>query len=323
MVRGSPEVVNTQFVEETLTTPRDFIRWGVSLMAQAEERGALYFGHGTDNAVDESLRLVLQGLHLPPECPDALLDGRLLPAERHHLTTLFVRRVEERVPLPYLTQQALFAGLDFYLDQRVLVPRSPIAELIEAHFSPWVDPLNINKILEIGTGSGCIAIASSYVFPDAEVDAVDLSRDALEVAEINIERHGVEERVYPIRSDLFSALEERRYDLIVTNPPYVDHQDLASMPAEFHAEPRMGLEAGEDGLDLVVQILLDSPLHLEENGVLICEVGNSAEALEQIFPEIPWIWIEFERGGHGVFTIDRNMLQVYHPQFRQEWERRK
>ncbi len=322
LLRGPPEVVNTQSIEETLLTPRDFIRWGVSLLTKAEAQGLLYFGHGTDNAVDESVRLVLQGLHLPSDAPDTLLDGRLLPTERHHLTALFVRRVEERIPLPYLTHQALFAGLEFHVDQRVLVPRSPIAELIEAQFTPWVDPQDVENVLEIGTGSACIAIASAYVFPDAVVDAVDLSEDALEVAQINIEQHGVGDRVHAIRSDLFSALEGRRYGLIVTNPPYVDHQDLASMPAEFHAEPRMGLEAGEDGLDLVVQILLDSPAHLEENGVLICEVGNSAEALEQIFPEVPWIWIEFEHGGHGVFVIDRDMLQAYHSQFRMERERR-
>ncbi len=290
-------------------------------MGEAERDGNLYFGHGTDNALDEALQLVLHGLHLPADCPDILLEGRLLPTERSHLVVLFRRRVEERIPASYLTNKAQFAGLPFYVDERVLVPRSPIAELIEQHFYPWIDPDGVNNILEIGSGSGCIAIACSYGFPDAMVDAVDLSEDAVAVARINIENHGVGDRVRVKKSDLFSALNGRCYDLIVTNPPYVDRADLESMPAEFLAEPRMGLEAGEDGLDLIVQILLESPAHLEENGVLICEVGNSAEALEQLFPELPWSWLEFERGGHGVFAVDRNTLDAHQSLFRKEHER--
>ena len=291
-------------------------------MARAEKEGNLYFGHGTDNAVDEAIRLVLRNLSLPLDCPDRLLEGELLPAERHCLASKFEQRVKQRIPLPYLIEEATFAGLPFYVDPRVLVPRSPIAELIEAQYRPWVDSENINRILEIGTGSGCIAITSAIEFPEASVDAVDLSEEALAVATINLERYGLEQQLRLIHSNLFSALNGNRYDLVVTNPPYVDRQDLDSMPAEYHAEPRMGLEAGADGLDLVVQILLDSPAHLEENGVLICEVGNSGEALEQLFPEVPWTWIEFERGGHGVFVIDQATLEMHQALFRKEQERR-
>lgn len=291
-------------------------------MGEAEQQGDIYFGHGTDNAVDEAVQLVLHGLHLPSDSPDLLLEGRLLQSEQHKLATLFERRVNDRVPLPYLTNRAMFAGLQFYVDERVLVPRSPVAELIEQQFSPWVTPETPDNILEIGAGTACIAIACAYEFPEATIDAVDISEDALKVAEMNVEEHGVEDQVNLIRSDLFSALEDRRYDLIVSNPPYVDKLDLDAMPAEFQAEPRMGLEAGEDGLDIVVKILLESSAHLEENGTLICEVGNSALALEQLFPEVPWTWIDFERGGHGVFVIGHDLLDRYQPLFHKEFERR-
>ncbi len=315
-------MIDTASLEEILTTPTDFIRWGASVMARAEAKGQLYFGHGTDNALDESIRLVLGNLNLPQDCPEQLLNGKLLIAERHCLADKFKKRVEKRIPLPYLVQQATFTGLAFYVDERVLVPRSPIGELIEQGFAPWIDSDTVNNILEIGSGSGCIAIACAHYLPQAMVDAVDLSEDALAVATINVERYGLEEQVRLIHSNLFAALNGKRYNLIVSNPPYVDRQDLESMPAEYHAEPRMGLEAGEDGLDLVVQILLESATHLEENGVLICEVGNSAVALEALFPQVPWTWVEFERGGHGVFIIDRATLEAHQSLFREEQERR-
>jgi ribosomal protein L3 glutamine methyltransferase len=315
-------LIDPAALEETLTTPTDFIRWGASVMARAEKEGQLYFGHGTDNAVDESIRLVLRNLCLPLDSPDRLLTGKLLPAERHCLADKFNKRVKQRIPLPYLIKEATFAGMSFYVDDRVLVPRSPIAELIEQHYAPWVDPDGLHSILEIGCGSACIAIASAAYFPEAEVDAVDLSEDALAVAQVNVERYEMEEQVQLIHSNLFSALNGKRYNLIVTNPPYVDREDLDNMPQEYHAEPRMGLEAGEDGLDLVVQILLEADAHLEEEGVLICEVGNSGMALEQLFPEVPWSWVEFERGGHGVFVIDRATLSTHQSLFRKEQERR-
>lgn len=309
-------------LEDTLTTPTDFIRWGASVMARAEAEGKLFFGHGTDNAVDEAIRLVLGNLNLPLDCPDQLLGGKLLTAERHCLAAKFKKRVVERIPLPYLIQQATFAGIPFFVDERVLVPRSPIGELIEQQFAPWVESEEVHSILEIGCGSGCIAIASAVHMPWVQVDAVDLSKEALAVAMENVERHQMEDQVRLIHSNLYAALDGKRYHLIVTNPPYVDQTDLEAMPEEFHAEPRMGLEAGEDGLDLVVQILLGAEAHLEDRGVLICEVGNSWVALEALFPEVPWTWIEFERGGHGVFMIDRDTLHQYQSLFRAEQERR-
>lgn len=315
-------MIDPAALEDTLTTPTDFIRWGASVMARAEADGQLYFGHGTDNAVDEAIRLVLRNLNLPLDCPDALLNGKLLAAERHCLADKFKRRVKGRTPLPYLIQEAIFAGMSFYVDERVLVPRSPIAELIEQQFSPWLEPDNVRSILEIGTGSGCIAIACAEYVPWATVDAVDLSEGALAVALENVERFDLGDQVRLIHSNLFSELGGKRYNLIVSNPPYVDRQDLDVMPEEYHAEPRMGLEAGKDGLDLVVQILLEAEAHLEESGVLICEVGNSGVALEAIFPQIPWTWVDFERGGHGVFVIDRTTLNAHQSLFREEQERR-
>jgi ribosomal protein L3 glutamine methyltransferase len=309
-------------LENTLTTPTDFIRWGASVMARAEAQGLLYFGHGTDNAVDESIRLVLRGLNLPLDSPDALMGGKLLLAERYCLADKFKQRVKGRIPLPYLTHEATFAGITLYVDERVLVPRSPIAELIEQQFAPWVDPDSVHLILEIGTGSGCIAIACAEYMPWTQIDAVDLSEDALAVALQNVEHFDLSDQVRLLRSNLFSALDGKRYHLIVTNPPYVDQQDLDAMPLEYHAEPRIGLEAGVDGLDLVIQILLEAESHLEENGVLICEVGNSGVALEALFPQIPWTWVEFERGGHGVFVIDRATLSDHQSLFRAEQERR-
>ncbi len=309
-------------LEDTLTTPADYIRWGASVMARAEAQGQLFFGHGTDNAVDEAIRLVLRNLSLPLDCPDALLQGRLLLAERRCLVDKFKQRVRQRIPLPYLIQEATFAGMSFHVDERVLIPRSPIAELIEQQYSPWVDPESIRNMLEIGTGSGCIAIASAEYMPWVQVDAVDCSEEALAVAEENLERFDLSDQVRLIHSNLFAELGQKRYGLIVSNPPYVDREDLDSMPEEFHAEPSLGLEGGEDGLDLVVQILLEAGGHLEENGVLICEVGNSGVALQELFPQISWAWIEFERGGHGVFVIDRATLAAHQSLFREEQERR-
>ena len=309
-------------LEETLTTPTDYIRWGASVMARSEAAGELYFGHGTDNALDEAIQLVLRQLNLPLNCPDSLLQGKLLLAERHCLADKFKQRVTQRIPLPYLIHEASFGGMVFYVDERVLIPRSPFAELIEQQFSPWVDPLSVHSILEIGTGSGSIAIATAVEFADSKVDAIDLSTDALVVAARNVERYGLQQQVRLIHSNLFAALGGKKYDLIISNPPYVDKQDLGSMPAEFHAEPRMGLEAGEDGLDLVVQILLEAGAHLHEQGVLIVEVGNSGVALEQLFPQVPWTWVEFERGGHGVFVVDHVTLHTHQSLFRKEQERR-
>lgn len=287
-----------------LISVRDYIRWGASQFNAAE----LFFGHGTDNAWDDALQLVLHALHLPlPLNPD-VLDTRLTLAERKEVVALLRRRIDERMPTAYLTGTAWFAGLPFRVDPRVLVPRSPIAELIENQFSPWLlqEP---EYILDLCTGSGCIGIACAYAFPEAAVDLSDISRDALEVAQRNIDIHEVGHRVRAIESDLFDSLAELRYDLIVSNPPYVDAEDLAEMPAEYHAEPALGLASGVDGLDFTRRLLREALDHLTDEGVLIVEVGNSGVALEAAYPELPFTWLEFRRGGHGVFLLTAAQLQ--------------
>ena len=295
-----------------LQTLRDYIRWAVSRFHEHE----VYFGHGTDNAWDEARLLVLGGLHLPWAMADAYLDCRLEEAECLHLNELLSRRIEERVPAAYLLGEAWFCGLPFIVDERVLVPRSPIAEYIERQFAPWL-PKTPARILDLCTGSGCIGIACAYEFPDAEVVLADLSYDALEVANLNIEQHELEGRVYTVQSDGFDGLPGQRFDLIVSNPPYVDLEDFASMPDEYQHEPELGLACGDDGLDLVRRMLAEAADHLTDDGLLVVEVGNSQVHVEALYPEIDFTWLEFQRGGHGVFLLAAQQCREHQALFRQ------
>ncbi len=281
----------------------------IRTVAQRFAAAGLDYGHGTDNAVDEAAWLVFATLGLAHDEAPAAYSATVYAAAASAVDALATRRIEERIPLAYLVNQAFFAGLEFYVDERVLVPRSPFAELLLARFSPWVRPDQVRRVLDLGTGSGCIAIAAACAFPDADVDAVDVSADALAVAAINIRRPALEHRVHTVRADFFASLPALRYDLILSNPPYVDQADMEARTAEYRHEPELGLAAGEDGLESVHKILQDASRFLTDNGILVCEVGNSQAALEAAYPELPFVWLEFEQGGTGVFLLTRKDLQ--------------
>jgi ribosomal protein L3 glutamine methyltransferase len=301
------------FVDEAvneLHTLQDMLRWTVSRFNAA----GLFYGHGTDNAWDEAVQLVLPTLYLPLDIPSEVRFSRLTSSERLRVVERVIRRINDRTPVSYMTNKAYFCGLEFFVDERVLVPRSPIAELIETQFEPFLQQ-EPTRIMDLCTGSGCIGIACAHAFPDAEVDLVDISIDALAVAEQNIHDHGLEQQVIPLRSDLLRDVPKDKYDLIVTNPPYVDQEDMDNLPEEFRHEPELGLAAGTDGLKLVRRILANAPDYLKDDGILICEVGNSMVHMEQQYPNIPFTWIEFANGGHGVFMMTREQLLACKDEF--------
>jgi ribosomal protein L3 glutamine methyltransferase len=286
-------------------TVADLIRHG----ADAFERAGLEYGHGTDNATDESAALAFHALGLDHAQAEAAYSSHPDAAGVARVLALFDERIARRVPAAYLMGRMWFAGLEFEVNPRVIVPRSPFAELIHSGFAPWIDPDGVRRVLDIGTGSGCIAIACAVAFPRARVDAVDISPDALEVARRNVARHGVGERLRLYEGDVYDPLGEARYDLIVANPPYVSDAEMASLPAEYLHEPDLALRAGSDGLDVVRRILAGAQRHLQPDGALFVEVGNSDERVQQAFPELPLTWLEFEQGGGGVFMLRADQQQ--------------
>ncbi|RPI15451.1 MAG: 50S ribosomal protein L3 N(5)-glutamine methyltransferase [Lysobacterales bacterium] len=287
-------------------TVEDLVRHG----AAEFERAGLAYGHGTDNAIDESAALVFHALGLDHADAEAAYARRPAAGDVGRALGLLRERIERRVPAAYLMRRMWFAGLEFEVDERVIVPRSPFAELIEARFEPWVDPAAVRRILDVGTGSGCIAIACAVAFPEARVDAVDVSPAALEVARRNVDRHGLGRRVRLLQGDVYAPLADvDRYDLIVSNPPYVSDEEMAALPEEYRHEPDVALRAGGDGLDVVRRILAGASRRLTPGGVLVVEVGNSDERLERAFPHLPFVWLEFENGGGGVFLLEAGTLQ--------------
>jgi ribosomal protein L3 glutamine methyltransferase len=289
----------------TLHTPRDFLRFAVSRFNQAK----LFFGHGSSDAYDEAAYLILHTLHLPLDNLDPFLDAKLTEGERAAVLHVIQQRVELRIPAAYLTHQAFLGDFSFYVDERVIVPRSFIAELLREQLSPWIaEPEDIHSVLDLCTGSGCLAILAAHAFHNAQVDAVDLSEDALAVAERNIGDYGLQDRVHPIKSDLFAKLGDRKYDIIISNPPYVDAESVDALPAEYLHEPKMALGSGDDGLDATRVILEKAAQHLTENGVLIVEIGHNRDVLEAAYPDLPFTWLDVSAGDQFVFMLHRNDL---------------
>src|SRR6185295_3402794 len=281
------------------------------LIASVERRlrrARVFFGHGTDNARDEAAALVFHAMRLAHHAPPRVLRRRATVAQSARVEALLERRIAERVPPAYLTHEAWFANLRFYVDERVLIPRSPFAELIERRFEPWIDARRVTRALDIGTGSGCIALAMAKAFPRARVDGVDIDPEALEVARINRRRLRLTRRVRLIESDHFAALSGESYDIIASNPPYVGQREMRGLPREYRHEPSLALASGREGLDSVAIILRHAVRYLRPRGVLVVEVGNTERALRRAYPRMPFTWLDFERGGGGVFLLTREQL---------------
>ncbi|KGQ19995.1 50S ribosomal protein L3 glutamine methyltransferase [Lysobacter dokdonensis DS-58] len=303
---------------DELATIIDLIRYGASRFNAA----GLTFGHSYDNALDEATQLTLHALHLPHDLSPVYGNARITEAEKEEVLSLFLRRIEERMPAAYLTGEAWFAGLSFKTDRRALVPRSPIAEMIENGFQPWLGDREVMRALDLCTGSGCIAIAMGHYNPEWHVDGVDISDDALALANENKTRLHAD-NVRLLKSDLFSGLQGEHYDLIVTNPPYVTNDETDALPKEYAYEPDLGLRAGDDGLDLALQILRDAPLHLSADGLLVCEVGESEKALVHLLPELPLAWVEFKVGQMGIFVAECADLVQHNARIRELADRRR
>ncbi|MEE9444878.1 MAG: 50S ribosomal protein L3 N(5)-glutamine methyltransferase [Cocleimonas sp.] len=290
----------------------DFMRWGASQFVEAK----LSYSHGLSSPLDESVYLVLRTLRLPVDTPDIYWGSKVTENEKKSILNVLKQRIEERIPAAYIMKEGWFAGLQFYVDERVLIPRSPIAELVESQFEPWVNPDEVETILDLCTGCGCIGIACAYAFPQADIDLSDISEDALEVAKQNIEKHDANNRVVAHQSDLFEFLSDdvfvgKQYDIIVSNPPYVDEEDMSGLADEFHHEPELALSSGQDGLAFTRKLLKQAANFLTESGVLVVEVGNSQYELAQSFPQVPFHWVDFERGGDGVFILTKQELEKY------------
>jgi ribosomal protein L3 glutamine methyltransferase len=292
-------------LSEELITIRDWLRFAVSRF----EKAGIFFGHGTDNAYDEAVWLIMSALHLPHDTLNNFLDSRLLESERKHLAHLLERRVEQRVPTAYLVREAWLKGFKFYVDERVIVPRSFIAELLEDGLSPWIDyPEMVESAADICTGSGCLGVLLAHAFPNAEVDVVDISADALAVANINIANYGLQDQVTAIPSDMFSALQGKTYDLIISNPPYVDAPSMAQLPEEYRNEPQIALGSGTDGLEHTHTLLREAGKHLNDGGLLIVEIGHNRDALHAAYPDLPFTWLEVESGNEFVFMLSKEQL---------------
>ena len=293
--------------QKELSTLRDLMRFAVSRFTEA----GLFFGHGTDNAWDEAAYLLLHTLHLPIDRLDPFMEARLTGDERDALLKMIKRRITERVPAAYLTNEAWLGEYRFYVDERVIVPRSHIAELLREQLSPWVDdPWAISSALDLCTGSGCLAILAAQAFPEAKIDAIDLSLDALAIARRNVGDYGLESRVRLIQSDAFAAIQGQRYDVIISNPPYVNAESMATLPEEFRREPELALASGVDGLDFVRIILAESAKHLNPNGILVVEIGHNRDELEKAFPDTPFVWLNTEAGDEFVFLLRRDDLSA-------------